>query len=156
MGVQTLAGVTFDVRGLVQLRSLEWDDHYPEFPVAITAIPINAKARRLHFLQGAVAGPRQPGLAIAKYVLHYADGGTRERPIVVGEDVSDWLEDPSGPAAQQLAWSGEFAKGLLDIKRLYLYKTTGDNPRPEAEIVSLDFVSEMKTSEPFLVAVTIE
>jgi hypothetical protein len=33
---------------------------------------------------------------------------------------------------------------------------TWNNPRPEEEIVSLDFVSAQQSAAPFLVAVTVE
>jgi hypothetical protein len=40
--------------------------------------------------------------------------------------------------------------------RLRLFQTSRDNPRPDLEVVSFDFVSAMTTSAPFLIAVTVE
>jgi hypothetical protein len=155
VGVQTLAGTDFDVRGLVQTRTLGMGTDSTS-PAAITAIPVGAKAHRLHLLQGAIGGTGQAGTTIAKYVIHYADGETRERPIVLEEDVLDWWAAPTGKAAPHVAWSGENASSRANGKGIHLYQTTWDNPRPEAEILNFDLVSEGNSVGLFLVAVTVE
>jgi hypothetical protein len=40
--------------------------------------------------------------------------------------------------------------------RLRLYQTSWENPKPDLEVVSFDFVSAMANSAPFLIAVTVE
>jgi hypothetical protein len=36
------------------------------------------------------------------------------------------------------------------------YKSTRENPRPDVDLVSIDFVSSMSFAAPFLVALTVE
>jgi hypothetical protein len=61
--------------------------------------------------------------------------------------------DPSGKLTRStVAWSG-FNSARVVVR---LYKTTWVNPLPETEIVSLDYVSAMTPSAPFLLAVTAE
>jgi len=157
-GVQTFAGISFDVRGLVQAR---FPGMAPDDTVlaVIPAIAVGAKAQRLHFLHGAISvarGKELPGTTVAKYVIHYTDGETRERPIQLENDVMEWWAEPAGPAAQHVAWSGENATSRANGKQIHLYLTTWDNPRPDAEILNLDLVSEGKSVGVFLVAVTRE
>jgi hypothetical protein len=40
--------------------------------------------------------------------------------------------------------------------RLRLYQTCWTNPRPEVEVRTVDFVSAMTGSAPFLIALTVE
>jgi WD40 repeat protein len=155
-GIQTLGGITYDVRGLVQTASSRMMSWLPRFPVEVTAIPINTKANRLHFLHAGAEGAGQAGTTIARYVFHYGDGQTRERPIQLEDDVLDWWEVPAGKAAQQVAWSGENEGSRSVGKRIHLYVTTWENPRPDVEIASFDIVSERTSVGLFLVAVTSE
>jgi hypothetical protein len=53
----------------------------------------------------------------------------------------------------RVAWVFQEAKR---DKPTRLYGTTWNNPYPETEIASLDFVSFRQTAAPFLVAVTVE
>ena len=157
-GVQTFAGIGFDVRGVVQARflGLSPDDM---MPLVIPAIAVGAKAQRLHFLHGAISlmgGKELAGTTVAKYVIHYTDGETRERPIQLEKDVLEWWAAPTGPAAQHVAWSGENASSRASGKQIHLYLTTWDNPRPDKEILNFDLVSEGKLVGLFLVAVTRE
>jgi len=40
--------------------------------------------------------------------------------------------------------------------RLRLYLTPYENPRPDLEVTSIDFVSKLTHAAPFLVALTVE
>jgi outer membrane lipoprotein-sorting protein len=153
-GLLQLGGQVFDVRGIVQLSGSELKKVGGQFPQQITGIKINQTCRQLHFLQA--AGWRSTdGTTIGTYRLHYADGQVQDIPIVYGADVRDWNmdSDPSGKLTRStVAWSG-FNSARVVVR---LYKTTWVNPLPETEIVSLDYVSAMTPSAPFLLAVTAE
>ena len=41
-------------------------------------------------------------------------------------------------------------------RRIRLFRVTWDNPSPDVEIRTLDFVSLMRVAAPFLVAITVE
>jgi len=57
----------------------------------------------------------------------------------------------------QVAWEGSHAFPNIHPTRLRIYNATWENPRPDQEVVSFDFVSKMNASAaPFLVAVTVE
>jgi WD40 repeat protein/tRNA A-37 threonylcarbamoyl transferase component Bud32/tetratricopeptide (TPR) repeat protein len=155
-GIQTLAGTTYDLRGLIQLTSKQ-DPEYL-FPDQVT-IPIAHECRRIHFLHSAAWGFDPVGTVIGEYVMHYADGAVEHRPLALGKDLLDWWERPAASSASQeprMAWTGENGWSRELGKTIQLFVTAWDNPRPDASIVSIDFVSTKQTAGPFLVAITTE
>ena len=158
-GLQTMAGVEFDVRGVVQLsasglRGTERDI----YPASVNDIPINRKVARLHFLHGAV-WHEALRVNVGSYVLHYADGQARELPLVYGVNIEDfWRYETHQDQMTNtvVAWAGENA----DIRRfkgtIGILKMVQDNPLPEVEIKSIEFTSAMSKSAPFLIAITVE
>ena len=156
-GVRALEGTQFDVRGFIFLASGKL---YPNrVPDQMLGIPVALKGRRIHLLHGTIFGGFDPlGTPIGKYVLHFADGTALERPLVLGRDVLDTRADPPPPGAANatMAWAVQDPRPGKGDNTERLYVTTWDNPHPETEIVSLDFISFRTTAAPFLVAVTIE
>jgi tetratricopeptide (TPR) repeat protein len=158
-GVQKLGGVSFDVRGVIQLagHSLNVVLH-ASFPVQVKGVRIEQQCHRLHFLQG--TGWRAPeGTVIGRYVIHYADGRQQAVPLIYGENVRDWwsnpkLDEPTKDAV--VAWTGSNPAVRDRGQALRLYKFTWKNPRPDSAIESLDLVSENSNSSPFLIALTVE
>jgi hypothetical protein len=155
-GVQTLSGVDFDIRGVVQLAnksSTKW-------PREVKGIPVGLKCRRLHFLHAAGWGkPKDDGKQIGSYIAHFATYQIRlEIPIYYGRSVRDWHIQAGETAADKelkVAWTGsnELTRGR-DSLRLFL--TTWENLVPDIEIETLDYVSAMADPAPFLVAITAE
>jgi hypothetical protein len=144
--------VRFNVRGIVQLAGRK-----PQpgvyFPEQATEITIGQTCRTLHFLHS--TGETAPvGTTIGHYVLHYADGRIREFPIIYGLDLREY-HDRSGTSEAvergQVAWKDTDKKW-----NFRLYKSSWDNPRPEVEVATLDFVSAMTDCHPFLIAITVE
>jgi hypothetical protein len=157
-GVQGFARACFDVRGLVQLAGKAAEKETGvSFAKAITGIKIGEKVRTLHFLQGA-SGSAPPDTTIGEYVLHYADDKTATVPIVYGRSVVDWWinADSQVPIDSHIAWTGENEASRKLGYKIQLYTYTVNNPRPGAEIASIDFVSANSDSAPFLVAMTYE
>jgi hypothetical protein len=157
-GLQTLAKVEFDVRGLVQAGSQTLVDK--RYPRQIKGIAVHRKCAQLHFLHGAChATAADDGVQIASYFVHYAGNPARlEIPVVCGRDVRDWIappDEPPAPPELTVAWVGHsFAKSPAETLRLFT--TTWTNLAPDAEIESVDFVSNMAGPAPFLVAITAE
>ena len=87
-------------------------------------------------------------------MFHYADGATRERVLVEGEDILDLNSAPEGQTLS-VAWSGRSTNKSY-YTEVRLYRTTWENPLPGVQIVNLDFVSVHKETLPFLIAVTLE
>jgi WD40 repeat protein len=154
-GLQTLGGVLFDVRGVIQLgrRDPDWS----KFPEQVR-IPIGRRLREFHVLQGVIHGELE-GAVIGSYRLGYADGQEREVEIRYGRDVRNWWqrgEPKSVDARSAAAWTGPAWARASAEKTLRLFKTSYANPRPEVEVAHVEFASKMTQSAPFLVAMTVE
>lgn len=163
-GEQTLAGVKFTIgKKIMQLKSTVLENR----PSKIEGIKVDKKFRKLHILHATGYGNAAPdnpahvpnGTTIGKYIIHYADMGTIEIPIVYGADVVDWWGgvQPQKFTKGKVAWTGsnQIAKQGGDIIRLYL--TSWQNPSPEKEIATIDFIStSTSAAAPFCVAMTLE
>jgi hypothetical protein len=163
-GRQVLAGVPFEVGGVVQLsgsKNLEWGR--TEFPEAVKNIKLGQKAKRFHLLHGAGGVYDKDGAIIARLVIHYADSSVRELDIKTGEHVRDWWGDPAQRVTapnSELAWHGTnpatLKYGGANPGSLRIYKTTFVNPEPGLMVKSLDYLSTMQNSAPFLIGLTLE
>ncbi len=154
-GLQTFGGVTFDVRGVVQLRGRRlWREG---FPPQVNGIPVGQKCARLHFLH-ATGWSVKDGTQIGNYIVHYADGHRRFIPILFGQDVGDWFgpskEKPNRRAAT-IVWE-EVTSDSTDARTHRLFKSTWENPFPETEIASLDYESSRTEAAPFLIAISVQ
>ena len=155
-GLQILAGVTFDARGIIRLAGDEV--LAASMPARANHIPVAQSCQRLHFLH-ATGRPTAAGNVIGKYLVHYANGTILTIPIVYGYALRDWWVkegEPPAPKGLELAWSGSNAEAAANGTTIRLFKWTWENPLPEIEIRSLDFVSALTGCAPFLVAVTAE
>ena len=99
-GLQTFAGVEFDVRGIVQLGSKS--PSASKYPAEIKGIQVRRKCQRLHFLHAAAFGnAADDGKQLGACVVHYATNQMRlEIPIVYGREVRNWHslpDEPPGP-----------------------------------------------------------
>ena len=154
-GVQTLDGVTFDVRGIVQLSGAQAERELRvKFPQHISNIPVQQKSQKIHFLHG--CGWQSPsGTQVGTYVLHYRNGQVRSVPIVYGQDVRDWWMVEDGMSDVHVVWTGT-NHASPSGPPIGVCKTTWVNPLPDAVIDHIEYESTMKNSAPFLIAVTVE
>ncbi len=160
-GRQKLAGTEFDLRGMVQLdhRSERADQVGPFHPSAI--IPVGQRCRTLHFLQATEGDPRVNGSIVARWIIHYADGSTREWRVIYGEHVRDWTwwtkEEPLEAQQATLAWRGRApvwnAPGTDGVR---LFKASWTNPQPDVAIARLEFRIGETSLKPLVVAITAE
>ncbi len=156
-GRQVFAGVNWDIRGMIQVSSRKTALSAPGFPAKVTGIKVAMRCRTLNFLHGCGWSDGTTTNAMANYVLHFSDGQTLKVPIIEGKDVLDWwTKPPEGATDLTVAWSGQNAYCQPKGASIHLYKTTWKNPRPDVEISTLDFVSEMRDAAPFLLAITAE
>jgi hypothetical protein len=156
-GVQTLDGVAFDIRGIIQLSGRQAEQELSvQFPQEVTDIVVRQEARKIHFLHGCGWRSSQ-GTRVGTYVVHYGNGQTRDVPIVYGADVRDWWlnEDDESSSEANVVWRGD-NHAAPDGPRLGVCKTTWTNPLPDEEIDHIDYRSAMENSAPFLIAVTLE
>ena len=158
-GLVRFQDVPFDVRGIVQLSPASKDVLWEGYPQAVEQIPVAKRFRRLHGIIGSI-GSAPEGKAIGALVLHYADGTRHECEIVYGRHVRHWWtlgDSRTDTDLGQVAWEGPHAFPKIHPTRLRIYHSTWENPRPDEEVVSFDFVSKMTTTAaPFLIAVTVE
>jgi hypothetical protein len=158
-GVQPLAGVQFDLRGWVRLQCSLQNEDSCAARESMDGIKIGRRCHRLHFLHG-TGWKESNGVEIARFIIHYADGKSSERPIRYGHDVQNfvWLT-PSDleelPGAVR-AWEGTNGLTVQTRARLRLYKSVWENPRPNIAIATLDYVSKLTACSPFLIAITAE
>jgi WD40 repeat protein len=163
-GVGSFAGVSFDVRGVLLLRLGTQSPRYwwgwLRHPVGVEGIRVGSKARRIHVLHAAV-GEAAASTVIGSYVLRYADGTQQEFEIIYGRDLRHWWQGGVGdPVAEVLeakvAWTGSNPVADRYKASVRLFVRTYENPRPDVEVVSIDFVSKLTAAAPFLVAMTVE
>ena len=157
-GVQSFAGVKFDVRGIVQLASAELlsqsvlseEEKARQYPRSVRGIPVRLRAERIHFLQASAWGAGD-GEKVGEYVVHYADGQRRSIPLLYQRSLIDWWVkgETDKPSDAEIAWHGSHTKS-----RISLFKYTWTNPLPHVAIDTIDFVSAMTKAAPFLVAIT--
>jgi hypothetical protein len=161
-GLQVLGGVRFDVRGLIRLAGAglrtnlgstgPWDDDHG-FPERLEGIPINRKVRGISFLQACLGRPAADGTKVGSYVVHFADHGQMEIPIVYGQHTAHWgAEVPKAG----MVWTASAPVPDLGISTKHLFQQTWTNPSPDRLIGTIDFISAMNpTTAPFLVAITV-
>lgn len=154
-GITSLGGVPFDVRGIVHLYGGRMFESTP-VPNKVTDIRVDQACKRLHFLhaaQGSVEAARKSE-PIGHYVLHFVDGREASLPIMYGEDVRavSVKDDPVPTSRGAVVWTTYQDNG----PPLRLFLSTWDNPHPETEIASIDYVSTLTYSAPLLVAISVE
>jgi len=158
LGVQKLAGVDFDVRGVIQVTGVQAEYAGAAFADEQTGIKVGRKCKQLHALHA--AGWRaEDGTPIGKYVLHYAGGETATLNIVYGVDTRDWWTSSSEPKdakSATIAWTGSNQATDAAGASLRLFKRTYENPKPNLVIETVDLVSTHGDSAPFLIALTTE
>lgn len=157
-GLKMIHGVLFDIRGQVHLSGRGIKNEGAVLPERVDGIRVGQKCRHLHFLQAATWDDPL-GTVIGKYVLHYADNHDRELQIVYGQDVAGWwCVGPTGaenpPTRASMAWLGANPLASKYGAVVCLFHSVRENPRPDAELVTIDFVSAMSQAAPFLVALT--
>jgi len=157
-GLVELGGVSFDVRGIVQVSGQCMKAQGGRYPEEVKGIPVGRNCAQIQFLHG-TGWSTKDGTEIGAYVIHYADGQRRVLPIIYGEDVRDWFFFQSLPvdsSRARIAWLGANPKTRENGNaRLQLFLRPWTNPTPESEITSIDLVSAMSPAAPFLIAITV-
>jgi hypothetical protein len=159
-GIQTFAGVHFDVRGIVQLASTELlrqstlteAEKAKQYPQKVEGIPVKLKADKIHFLQASAWGADN-NQKVGEYIVHYSDGTQQSIPLLYNQTLIDWWVKTATtkPTDVEIAWNGTHIKSMVN-----LFKYTWTNPTPEKTIDNIDFVSAMAMCAPFLIALTCE
>ncbi len=96
------------------------------------------------------------------YVIHYEDSKTETQEIKLGEHVRDWEYEP-GPdglperrptdSNAHVAWTGVDPRSGRQIQ---LFTLTWTNPGVGMAVESIDFISAINRTTPFLIAISVE
>ncbi len=192
-GIQTFSGVSFDIRGIIQLQGQTMRNEGGQYPDRVDGIKIGKKFDQFHVLH-ATGWQESHNTVIGAFVLHYTDGERKELTIVYGKHVLDWWRYSSEifiADRSSIVWYGSNpqAKSIVQSQRnsslsklqslvysvvgmdpdsssgnkanaanqpIRLFQTTWENPRPYEEVESVDYVSKITNSAPFLIAITVE
>jgi hypothetical protein len=158
LGTNEFAGVRFWVNGLIQLASKDSVNWSNPHPAKVEGIRVERCCRQIHLLHG--TGFWSPdGIRIAALVLHYENGRQQKIPIVYGPQVRDWWqgrEDPAPAPGSAVAWTGVNQASSASNSRLRLYRSTYANPLPRLKIETIDYVSTLSQSAPFLCGLSVE
>jgi RNA polymerase sigma factor (sigma-70 family) len=161
-GKRILKHVPFEIHGVVQLQGLEWKERGYTYPESVEGIRIGCVGRRIHILHANSAYADPTGTIVASLILHYSDNDESRFDIRQGVEVLDWWEWPRAPEKKPtgsdtvVAWTGINPAAQSQGARIRLFDTVFVHPHPEKEIQSIDYVSGMARSAPFMVALTIE
>jgi beta-galactosidase len=148
-GRQRFAGVDYEVYEMPtspvpQVLMLGGRRLPNDLPEQITDIPIHATADALFFLHTARVDRRMNDrdrrehkkFVMFRYVVHYADGQTREVPIYSEIDIDHYVQQhPRALPGAQVAWVGPYEHSE---DKAVAYAKQWNNPRPDVEIASVD------------------
>lgn len=157
-GIMSPSGIRFLTEGVIQLAckdSQTWSNHFPD---KVEGIEIGLKVREIHILHGTGFWAEE-GKPIAALILHYENGSERRIPIVYGRHVRDWWQskgDPRPDSGSEIIWFGKNPAAQLNRARLRIYKSSFQNPLPDVTVQSIDYVSTLTLSAPFMLAMSIE
>jgi hypothetical protein len=123
-GLQMLAKVQYDLRGIVQVSSREFVGRQRGFPVEVKGIKVGLRCDELDFLH-ASRWTEENVTSIGKYLVQYAKGVTRDVPIRFAVELRDWrpLHDPGPPSRR--AGSGVARAGQCRARRAVVRNSLG-------------------------------
>lgn len=153
-GRQKFAEIEFEVGpGIVQLASQATERFARRFPTNVTGIKVGRKCRVLHFLYGSERTDRDQ--FVARYVIHFSNGRTWEIPVS-GQDVNAFRSDDVEPHKAKRALLVHVVPQKRGAVAARLLQTSWENPLPNLEIESIDYISAMNWGSAYLVAITVE
>jgi WD40 repeat protein/predicted Ser/Thr protein kinase len=154
----------FDIRGVVRLKEASpligpHAAHASMFPERTQPIAVGRLTTRLHCLGAVMLGDPLQGASVARIAWHYPDGTQRETPVIYGRHLRHWwtkVDPKDSVSAGRVAWTGSNPSARDHDTTIRLYHFTLDNPRPEAEVTSLQVIGATSGTALFIVALTVE
>jgi hypothetical protein len=156
IGVQWLAGVAFDVRGMMQTDTLRNPGDPAGRADSIRCQAIPPRVRGMHVLLGvSLPTPLLTDTPIAVLTWHFRDGGQASLPLRAGRELPGFA---GNDAAVPWAFGGDVALTLqgLDDAGTALVAPWLPNPEPARPVACFDLV-RLDDERPLLVfAITVE
>ena len=153
-GDQTLEGVKFHIgESYLRLASMRLTDKADK----IEGIKVDRRFSKLHFLH-ATGWSTDDDTIIGEYTVNWDDDTSVTIPIVYGKDVVDWwAAEEIEPSRAKIAWKGENDASQGVGRKIRLFLTTWDNPKPDKKVKTIDYSTTKETiCAPFCVAMTVE
>ncbi len=143
--------------GLILLANKQLKGKLPEM---VEGIKVGTKFNRLRVLHATV-GSVADGTVIAKYVVRYEDKTTETVEVVYGTHLRDWWhkdgdKEPTRANGANVTWKGSNKAAKAKGNTLWLFLMDWKNPHPDKKVVSIDLVSTLTESAPFVLAITVE
>ena len=149
LGEQTFAGVPFEIIDPAQNNDKSCivlkGSNKAFFPEKVEGIKVNTHLSRLFFLHTAAWCY---GGNIGEYRINYADGTVEVAPLISGVNINDWWTPGEQPDSYVALVKENPAKGTVA-----LWTYAWENPYPNKEIGSIDFISYGQ-AVPVLVAIS--
>jgi hypothetical protein len=166
--VLELDGRKWWVDGLVQLQGRISRDEKDKFSAPgmlvsswkKTGAEVGRGFSRAAWLQGTVWAATA-GQTVGWMVWHYADASTERAPIIYGRNTARFWAEPQQVEEEkgfpEPVWRYYESKEAVGKERwLRIYRQDWVNPKPDAVVASLDFVSNPDCpAAPFLIAVNL-
>jgi len=154
-GIQNLGGVSWDIRGLIQLSGLNSDSITSlVYPDKVEGIRIGQRAKTLHFLHGSAWNIDAPEMEIGSYKIHFKDGTSEKIPVIYRRNIWDWWGTENEPETSPV-WTGKNPRTSERNMHIRLYQMDWNNPKPHLEVKTMDLVSNNKGPGLFIVAISL-
>jgi hypothetical protein len=89
---------------------------------------------------------------VAKYIIRFSNGQTWELPVS-GQDINAFTNDSEPHKAKRALLARVIPNEHVSVR---LLQTAWENPLPDLEIQSIDYISEMSWGAAYLIAITLE
>jgi len=160
-GIQTFDGVTFQIRGPVNIIGTRAAMAGGRELAKISNQPVTGRGKRIHVLHSGDHGSSANGAFIWRLVLHYADGESKRFDFAYAVHIRNYWwrpnqgEDELSDPNSSITWTGTSMESDRKGARLRLSRTTLLNPKPEVDVRSADYVSLLGQSSAYVFAVTL-
>ena len=154
-GEQTFADIKFKIgEKYIRLGSIKLSDK----PDKVEGIKVDKRFTKLHILH-ATGWDTDEDTIIGEYTITWEDETTVTIPIIYGKDVLNWWvgEEAAESGKVKIAWKGENEASKRNNRKIFLYLTTWENPKPDKKVKTIDYSTTKETMcAPFCVAMTAE
>ena len=167
----TIGGVSFDVRGLIQLDSGAYEGENvsrsdrgktfgqlakKEFPNRVNGIRVDQMTPLIHFVMACRTSRGTNSGPVASIAVHYEDGTQSTIDLIYRDTIGDFDNGPGLEINLDQVATRNRNPRLGDLQDRITWHLAWKNPEPNRKVSHLDFVSSKKNTAPFLIAVTVE
>lgn len=159
LGTNIFGGIPFWVSGIIHLGNPQ-TTAAGFLPEQVSGILVGGKFKKIHILHG-LQSTTDMNKPVAFFRANYRTGKSMQIPIIYSKHVRHYMV-PDKPANyppmdnSEIAWRVKAPPVFQPPMILRLYRTTFDNPFPEEDMESLDYVSTLTYAESFLCGLSVE